>query len=162
MVFDLDGTLVDSAPDLMDAHNFVMKKFGYDQKPLTHIRQLAGRGAANMILSSLKKEEKIFDQNIHKKMTEEFINYYRENISKKSQIIKGVNEFLIWGKSQKINFAICTNKMESLAKKLLKEINLIKFFEYITCVDTIKYKKPYPRNLTNILEIFLRYSLYNN
>ena len=86
IVFDLDGTLVDSAPDLMDAHNYVMQKFGYHQKPLTDIRHLAGRGAANMILSSLKEEEKKFDQNIHKKMTEEFINYYRENISKKSQI----------------------------------------------------------------------------
>ena len=153
IVFDLDGTLVDSAPDLMDAHNYVMQKFGYHQKPLTDIRHLAGRGAANMILSSLKEEDKKFDQNIHKKMTDEFINYYRENISKKSQIIKGVNEFLAWGKSKKIIFAICTNKMESLAKKLLKEINLIEFFDYIAGADTFEYKKPDPRHLTNILEI---------
>ena len=153
IVFDLDGTLVDSAPDLMDAHNYVMQKFGYDQKPLTDIRHLAGRGAANMILSSLKEEEKKFDQNIHKKMTEEFINYYRENISKKSKIIKGVNKFLDWGKSQNINFAICTNKMESLAKKLLKEINLIEYFDYIAGADTFEYRKPDPRHLTNIVEI---------
>jgi phosphoglycolate phosphatase len=86
-------------------------------------------------------------------MTDEFINYYRENISKKSQIIKGVNEFLAWGKSKKIIFAICTNKMESLAKKLLKEINLIEFFDYIAGADTFEYKKPDPRHLTNILEI---------
>ena len=58
IVFDLDGTLVDSAPDLMDAHNYVMQKFGYHQKPITDIRHLAGRGAANMILSSLKEEDK--------------------------------------------------------------------------------------------------------
>jgi phosphoglycolate phosphatase len=153
IVFDLDGTLVDSAPDLMDAHNYVMQKFGYNQKPLTNIRHLAGRGAANMILSSLKEEDKKFDQNIHKKMTEEFINYYRENISKKSRIIKGVNEFLAWGKSQEIIFAICTNKMESLAKKLLKEINLIEFFDYIAGADTFECRKPDPRHLTNILEI---------
>ena len=153
IVFDLDGTLVDSAPDLMDAHNYVMQKFGYHQKPTSDIRHLAGRGAANMILDSLKEEEEKPDSNIHKKMTEEFINYYRENISKKSQIIKGVNEFLAWGKSQKINFAICTNKMESLAKKLLKEINLIEFFDYIAGADTFEYRKPDPRHLTNILEI---------
>ncbi len=153
IVFDLDGTLVDSAPDLMDAHNYVMQKFGYQQKPLSDIRYLAGRGAANMILNSLKNEEKKFDPNLHKKMTEDFINYYKENISKKSQIIKGVNEFLVWGKAQKINFAICTNKMESLAKKLLKEINLIEFFDYIAGADTFEYRKPDPRHLTNILEI---------
>ena len=153
IVFDLDGTLVDSAPDLMDAHNYVMQKFGYNQKPTSDIRHLAGRGAAKMILDSLKEEEEKPDPNIHKKMTEEFINYYRENISKKSKIIKGVNEFLAWGKSQKINFAICTNKMESLAKKLLKEINLIEYFDYIAGADTFEYKKPDPRHLTNILEI---------
>ena len=153
IVFDLDGTLVDSAPDLMDAHNYVMKKFGYQQKPISDIRHLAGRGASNLILKSLKEENKNYDINIHKKMTEEFINYYRENISKKSKIIKGVNEFLAWGKSQNINFAICTNKMESLAKKLLKEIKLIEFFDYIAGADTFEYKKPDPRHLTNILEI---------
>ena len=153
IVFDLDGTLVDSAPDLMDAHNYVMQKFGYHQKPITDIRHLSSRGATNIFWRSLKEEDKKFDQNIHKKMTDEFINYYRENISKKSQIIKGVNEFLAWGKSKKINFAICTNKMESLAKKLLKEINLIEFFDYIAGADTFEYKKPDPRHLTNILEI---------
>jgi len=153
IVFDLDGTLVDSAPDLMDAHNYVMQKYGYHQKQVSDIRHLAGRGAANMILSSLREEDKKFDTNIHKKMTEEFINFYRENISKKSQIIKGVTEFLKWGKSHNINLAICTNKMEYLAKKLLKEMNLIQFFDYIAGADTFEYKKPDPRHLTNILEI---------
>ncbi len=153
IVFDLDGTLVDSAPDLMDAHNYVMQKYGYHQKQVTDIRHLAGRGAANMILSSLREEDKKFDANIHKKMTEEFINFYRENISKKSQIIKGAVDFLKWGKSQNITLAICTNKMESLAKKLLKEINLIEFFDYIAGADTFEYRKPDPRHLTNILEI---------
>ena len=153
IVFDLDGTLVDSAPDLMDAHNYVMQKYGYHQKQVSDIRHLAGRGAANMILSSLREEDKKFDTNIHNKMTEEFINFYRENISKKSKIIKGVIEFLKWGKSNNIILAICTNKMESLAKKLLKEINLIEFFDYIAGADTFEYRKPDPRHLTNILEI---------
>ena len=50
LVFDLDGTLVDTAPDLMMAHNYVMKKYGYEEKPLESIRHLAGRGAAAMLL----------------------------------------------------------------------------------------------------------------
>ena len=93
------------------------------------------------ILNSLKEEDRKLDANIHKQMTEEFINFYRENISKKTQIIKGTEDFLKWGKSQNINFAICTNKMESLAIKLLKEINLFEFFDYIAGVDTFEYKK---------------------
>ena len=52
LVFDLDGTLVDTAPDLMMAHNHVMKKYGYKERPLDSIRFLAGRGAATMILKS--------------------------------------------------------------------------------------------------------------
>ncbi len=54
IVFDLDGTLVDSAPDLMDAHNYVMKKFGYPTKKLTYILHLSGIGASKMILRYLK------------------------------------------------------------------------------------------------------------
>jgi len=53
LVFDLDGTLVDTAPDLMSAHNYVMKKYGYEEKPLESIRHLAGRGAAAMLLQSI-------------------------------------------------------------------------------------------------------------
>jgi len=153
IVFDLDGTLVDSAPDLMDSHNFVMRKHGYEPKPLSDIRFLAGRGASNMVLRSLNEAKKGFDPKLHKQMTDDFIKHYTDNLSKNSKEIKGVTEFLKWGQSQNISFAVCTNKLEYLAKKLLKEINLIHFFDFVAGVDTFEYKKPDPRHLTQILEI---------
>jgi len=154
IIFDLDGTLVDSAPDLMDAHNYVMRKYGYSTKELNHIRCLAGRGAANLILRSVEKDEKKISKLLHQEMTNDFINFYRENISKKSAPLRGVVEFLKWSKSKKILLGVCTNKLENLAKKLLLELDMIKYFQYIAGSDTFEYRKPDPRHLTNILEIF--------
>ena len=158
ILFDLDGTLVETAPDLMAAHNHVMEKYGYEKKPLGDIRYLAGRGAAAMLLRSvdsqgrLNKQNKI-DEPTHKEMTKEFIDFYAANISKTSVINEGVVEFLDWCKDKKIHLAVCTNKMEHLAIKLLKEIKLYDYFDFIAGADTFNYRKPDPQHLTSILEI---------
>ena len=156
ILFDLDGTLVETAPDLMAAHNHVMEKYGHEKKPLSDIRYLAGRGAATMLLRSVESQEgrnyKI-DEQTHKIMTKDFIDYYAANISKKSTINDGVIEFLDWCKSKKIQLAVCTNKMERLTIKLLKEIKLYDYFDYIAGADTFNYRKPDPMHLTSILEI---------
>ena len=65
ILFDLDGTLVDTAPDLMAAHNHVMKKFGHEEKKMSDIKSLASRGAWVMMQRSFKKE--IQDENLKKK-----------------------------------------------------------------------------------------------
>ena len=151
ILFDLDGTLVDTAPDLMEAHNYVMKKFGHNQKKLSDIKRLAGRGAWIMMQRSFK--EQINDEKIKKEMTKNFIDYYSKNINKGSKPLPGVTEFLKWSKSKKISMAICTNKQERLAVDLLKKLNLFDYFEYIAGSDTFEFNKPDPRHLTNVLEI---------
>jgi phosphoglycolate phosphatase len=158
LVFDLDGTLVDTAPDLLAAHNFVMRKHGFEEKNLKEIKYVASKGAAQMLIrvidakGNLVKNHEI-DNQLHKKMTSDFISYYRENISKNSKIKKNVISLLEWCKNSGIICAICTNKKESLAIKLLKEINLYKYFDFISGADTFKFKKPDPRHLTEILDI---------
>ena len=72
ILFDLDGTLVDTAPDLMAAHNHVMKKFGHKEKKMSDIKSLAGKGAWIMMQRSFKKE--ITDKKIKQDMTREFLN----------------------------------------------------------------------------------------
>ena len=119
ILFDLDGTIVDTAPDLMGAHNHVMKKFGHQEKKLSDIKTLAGKGAWVMMQRSFKKE-----------MTKEFIDYYSRNIDKGSQPIKGIFDFLKWAKSKNISMAVCTNKQERLAIDLLKKLNMYEYFEY--------------------------------
>ena len=113
ILFDLDGTIVNTAPDLMAAHNHVMKKYGYAQKKLEDIKSLAGKGAWIMMQRSFKEEIK--DEKVKKEMTKEFIDFYSKNIDRASVPIKGTIDFLVWAKSKNISMAVCTNKQESLA-----------------------------------------------
>ena len=141
ILFDLDGTLVDTAPDLMKAHNHVMKKFGYPTKSINELKALVGQGAKAMIGRTLwgqaKKEfNKVLDEKIKKKMVDEFINFYGKNIVNESTLIKGVKEFLIWSKEKNISMAVCTNKQEHLAIDLLKKIGIYEYFEYVAGSNT--------------------------
>ena len=158
ILFDLDGTLVDTAPDLMTAHNHVMKKFGYSTRSVDEIRNLVGKGASVLIGRSIwgsaKKEfSKITDDKIKNEMVKEFINFYGKNIVKDSKLIKGVLEFLKWAKSKNISMGVCTNKQEHLAIDLLKKIEIYDYFEYVAGGNTFEYCKPDPRHLTSIIEI---------
>ena len=158
ILFDLDGTLVDTAPDLMHAHNHVMKKFGYPTKSTYEIRNLVGQGAGVMLGRSIwgqaKKEfGKVQDENIKKEMIKEFVDFYGKNIVNESTLIKGVKEFLTWSKEKKISMAVCTNKQEHLAIDLLKKIGIYDFFEYVAGHNTFNYCKPDPRHLTSVVEI---------
>tara|TARA_B100000700_G_scaffold252379_1_gene283841 strand:+ start:96 stop:758 length:663 start_codon:yes stop_codon:yes gene_type:complete len=151
ILFDLDGTLVDTAPDLMDAHNHVMRKFGHKEKKLSDIKSLAGRGAWVMMQRAFRQE--INDEKLKKEMTKEFIDFYSENIDRGSKPINGVMEFLSWAKSKNISLAVCTNKQERLAVDLLKKLKMYDYFEYVAGSDTFSFNKPDPRHLTNVVEI---------
>ena len=158
ILFDLDGTLVDTAPDLMRAHNHVMKKFGYPTKSTEDIRNLVGKGAGALIGRSIwgqaKKEfRNVQDEKIKKEMVKDFVDFYGKNIVNESTLINGVKEFLIWAKNKEISMAVCTNKTEHLAVDLLKKIGIYDFFEYVAGSDTFDYCKPDPRHLTNVVEI---------
>ena len=158
ILFDLDGTLVDTAPDLMLAHNHVMKEFGYPTKSTKEIRNLVGQGAGALLGRSIwgqaKKEfGKIQDEKIKKEMVNKFIDFYGKNIVRESTLIKGVKEFLIWAKEKNILMAVCTNKQEHLAIDLLKKIGIYDFFEYVAGHNTFDYSKPDPRHLTSVVEI---------
>ena len=158
IIFDLDGTLVDTAPDLMLAHNHVMKQFGYPTKSTEDIRALVGQGAGALIGRSIwgqaKKEfSKVKNQDIKDKMTKEFINFYGKNILDKSRLIDGVKDFLIWCKKENISMAVCTNKTEHLAVDLLKKIGIYDYFEYVAGHNTFEYCKPDPRHLTSVIDI---------
>ena len=91
VLFDLDGTLIDTAPDLMLAHNHVMKKFGYEARELSDIKKLAGGGSRVMLrksiheIAELSGKIKNTDKKMEEEMTKEFINFYSKNINKGSK-----------------------------------------------------------------------------
>ena len=151
ILFDLDGTIVNTAPDLMAAHNHVMRKYGHTEKRLEDIKSLAGRGAWVMMQRSFKEEIK--DEKMKKEMTKEFIDFYSKNIDRNSIPINGSIDFFKWAKSKNISMAVCTNKQEKLAVDLLKKLDIYKYFEYVAGSDTFSYNKPDPRHLTDVIEI---------
>jgi len=158
IIFDLDGTLVDTAPDLMNAHNYVMKKFGFKTKTTEDIKNLVGKGAKSLIGRSVwgqarKEINKVNDEKIKKEMVSEFINYYSKNIANESKLVNGALDFLKWCKQNNISMGICTNKQDYLAIDLLKKINVYDYFEYVAGSNTFDYCKPDPRHLTNVIEI---------
>ena len=145
VLFDLDGTLVDTAPDLMLAHNHVMKKFGYEERELSDIKKLAGGGSKTMLrksiheIAELSGKIKKTDEEMEEEMTKEFINFYSNNINKESKLITGALEFLSWCKNNFISMAVCTNKQEHLSIDLLKKIKIYHFFDYVAGGNTFDY-----------------------
>jgi len=152
VLFDLDGTLVDTAPDLISAHNHVMKKFGYPTKSINELKNAVGKGAKAIMAKGNGKWE-WFDEKIKNEMTDEFLSFYKKNILHESTLLNGVKEFLKWCKNQNISMAVCTNKTEHLAIDLLKKIEIFDFFEYVSGHNTFEYCKPDPRHLLRTIEM---------
>ena len=158
ILFDLDGTLVNTAPDLMNAHNYVMRKYGYDEKELSAIKKLAGRGSKVMLTKSMHEMAELSGKikktdDVVEEMTKEFIDYYSKNINNESTLKNGLLNFLSWCKKNSISMAVCTNKQEHLSIDLLKKIKIYHFFDYVAGGNTFSYNKPDPRHLTNTIEI---------
>ena len=158
ILFDLDGTIADTAPDLMAAHNHVMKKFGYETKSISDIKNYVGHGAAVMIGRSIfgsarKEMSEITDPKVKNDMIKEFLDFYAKNIVVKSKLIDGLYDFLKWAKLNNISMGVCTNKQEHLAVDFLKKIKIYNFFEYVAGRNTFDYCKPDPRHLTSTIEI---------
>jgi len=158
ILFDLDGTLVNTAPDLMHAHNHVMKKYGFEERKLSDIRKLAGRGSKVMLTRSMHELAELSGKikktdDVIEKMTKDFIDFYSKNIVAESTLKKGVINFLKWCKENSISMGVCTNKQEHLSIDLLKKIKIYDFFDYVAGGNTFEYNKPDPRHLTNTIEI---------
>ena len=158
ILFDLDGTLVNTAPDLMYAHNHVMKKYGFGERKLSDIKKLAGKGSKVMLTRSMHEIAELSGKikktdNIVEEMTKEFIDFYSKNIVKESSLKDGVLDFLTWCKKNSILMGVCTNKQEHLSVDLLRKIKIYHFFDYVAGGDTFNYNKPDPKHLTNTIEI---------
>jgi len=158
ILFDLDGTLVNTAPDLMRAHNYVMKKYGFDERKLSDIKKLAGRGSKVMLTRSMHEIAELSGKtkktgDVVEEMTKEFIDFYSKNIVKDSTLKNGVLEFLSWCKKNSITMGVCTNKQEHLSIDLLKKIKIYHFFDYVAGGNTFNHNKPNPKHLTDTIEI---------
>jgi phosphoglycolate phosphatase len=144
VVFDLDGTLVDTAPDLINALNFVLDREGLPPVPLHSARAMIGAGARKLIERGLEAEDRALSVDEITRLTGDFIDYYAAHIAVASRPFDGLESALDDLQGQGYRFAVCTNKLEWLSKRLLDELGLSSRFSAICGADTFGVSKPDP------------------
>jgi phosphoglycolate phosphatase len=144
VVFDLDGTLVDTAPDLINALNFVLEREGLPPVPLHSARNMIGAGARKLIERGLELEGRAASPSDITRLTEDFIAYYAEHIADLSRPFEGLEIALDDLGTRGYRFAVCTNKLEWLSKLLLDRLGLSSRFSAICGADTFGVSKPDP------------------
>ena len=144
VVFDLDGTLVDTAPDLIKALNFVLDREGLPPVPLHSARNMIGAGARRMIERGLEAEGRVATTADITRLTADFIDYYAAHIADGSRPFEGLEDALDDLASRGYQFAVCTNKLEWLSKRLLDQLGLSPRFAAICGADTFGVSKPDP------------------
>ena len=144
IVFDLDGTLVDTAPDLISALNFVLDREGLAPVPLHAARNLIGAGARRLIERALELEGRHASPEDIARLTADFIEYYADHIAEASRPFEGLESALDELSSRGFRFAVCTNKLEWLSKRLLDQLGLSGRFAAICGADTFGVAKPDP------------------
>ena len=144
VVFDLDGTLVDTAPDLTNALNFILAREGLAPVPLHAARNMIGAGARKLLERGLELEGRTVSLAELDRLTDDFINHYAEHIADASRPFDGLEAALDDLESSGYRFAVCTNKLEWLSKRLLDRLNLSQRFAAICGADTFGVSKPDP------------------
>ena len=144
VVFDLDGTLVDTAPDLINALNFVLDREGLPPVPLHSARNMIGGGARRLIERGLELEGRAASVGDIIRLTDDFIAYYAEHIADVSRPFEGLESALDDLGKRGYRFAVCTNKLEWLSKLLLDRLGLSARFSAICGADTFGIAKPDP------------------
>jgi phosphoglycolate phosphatase len=144
VVFDLDGTLVDTAPDLINALNFVLDREGLPPVPLHSARNMIGAGARRLIERGLESEGRILGLEDITRLTSDFIDHYAAHIADASRPFDGLEGALDELAARGYRFAVCTNKLEWLSKLLLDRLGLSARFAAICGADTFGVSKPDP------------------
>jgi phosphoglycolate phosphatase len=144
IAFDLDGTLVDTAPDLISALNFVLDREGLPPVPLASARNMIGAGARKLIERGLEVEGRTASVEDVTRLTADFIDYYAAHIADASRPFEGLESALDDLASRGYRLAVCTNKLEWLSKRLLDELGLSPRFAAICGADTFGVSKPDP------------------
>jgi phosphoglycolate phosphatase len=153
IVFDLDGTLVDTAPDLINALNFILEREGMPPVPLHAARTMIGAGARKLIERGLELDGRVTSVEDISRLTNDFIDYYADHIADASRPFEGLESALDDLSGRGYRFAVCTNKLEWLSKLLLDQLGLSARFAAICGADTFGVSKPDPAILRQTIAL---------
>ena len=144
IAFDLDGTLVDTAPDLIAALNHVLTREGLQPVPLKSARNMIGAGARKMIERGLELDDHAMTTADIDRLMKDFVAFYADHIADASRPFEGLEAALDELEARGFRFAVCTNKLEWLSKLLLEKLGLARRFAAICGADTFGVAKPDP------------------
>ena len=153
LIFDLDGTLVDTAPDLINALNFILEREGMPPVPLHAARTMIGAGARKLIERGLELDGRVTSIEDISRLTNDFIDYYADHIADASRPFEGLESALDDLSGRGYRFAVCTNKLEWLSKLLLDQLGLSARFAAICGADTFGVSKPDPAILRQTIAL---------
>ncbi len=145
MIFDLDGTLIDTAEDIRDALNHALSPYGYSRLSTEETKRLVGDGVPKLIEKIIGKGKREFDE-----IRERFLSYYTAHIADKSRPYRDVIETL--QRLEGYKKAVVTNKKEALSVELLEKTGLYGFFDLVVGADTTAEQKPSPVPVRYVLE----------
>lgn len=151
IVFDLDGTLVDTAPDLLGALNAVLTVEGHEPVVPADLRHIVGHGAKAMFEHALLRTGAPVTPERLKALTDQFLAYYRVNIARGSRPFPGVPETLTLFAGRGAGLGVCTNKPQDLTELLLDALDLTRHFPAIIGGGRTPYSKPDPRHLLEVV-----------
>jgi phosphoglycolate phosphatase len=152
IVFDLDGTLVDTAPDLLDSLNHCLATAGLEPVEPAELRQHVGLGGRVMIQRAFATRKRLLEEDMLDRLLGTFLEHYTAGIPGRSTPFPGVIEALDRFEAAGYAFAICTNKMESLSTQLIGALRLAPRFKAICGADTFQFRKPDPRHLLQTID----------
>lgn len=152
VVFDLDGTLVETAPDLLEALTVALRAEGVDPLPYEQGRDLIGAGARALVQRGLKVAERIATEDRIDELHAIFLDHYGAHIADRSHPYDGCLAALDRLKAKGARLAVCTNKIERYARQLLDALGMTEKFDAIVGGDTFPVSKPKPEPLLGAIE----------
>ncbi|MFZ5668036.1 MAG: phosphoglycolate phosphatase [Pseudomonadota bacterium] len=152
IAFDLDGTLVDTAPDLVGALNAVLVEEGLPPVPMAQVRLLIGRGARWLVRRGFELAGEPLAEDRLDSLRLRFVSHYRPRIARESRPFPGCLAALAGLRARGARLAVCTNKPQGLALDLLGELAMLDLFEAVVGGDALPVQKPDPRHLLAAVE----------
>jgi phosphoglycolate phosphatase len=153
LVFDLDGTLVDTAPDLIGATNHALGDVGLAPVPGGALKPWIGFGARRMIVEALRIEGRELPEPEVDRLLDAFLAHYEANIARESRPFEGVPGMIEACRRDGARIALCTNKRESLSRALLDALGLSHLFDGLAGRDTFPVSKPHPDHLLGAIRL---------
>ena len=156
IIFDMDGTLIDSVPSLAYAINYMLRELKKSEYPEDTIRKWVGNGADILVkralVGSKDYEGKDIDSNYFKKAKSIFLEFYGNNLNSKTTLYPRVKDSLEKLKNRGYTLALATNKPIEFVGDMLEYFNIKSYFTIYLGGGSVEYKKPHPQILLKILE----------